>query len=77
MVGSEEVNHDFSPVRKRAWDVVRAEEGLSPFSLGRARRVFRDEVSVKEYLSFDVTDEAEKEARSFWLQDEITHANRR
>lgn len=76
MIGTEEVTSDFSPVRKRAWDVLQAEEGLLPYSLGRACRVLWDEVSVKECLSFDVTDEAEKETWSLWLQDEIEHANR-
>ena len=64
----------FSPVRQRAWDMVRAQEGLSPHSLARARRVFRSKESVKEYLSF-ADDEAE--ARTFWLYDEMEHANRR
>lgn len=66
-----------SPLRKKAWDMVKTEEGLSPISLSRALRVFREDDCVKEYLSFDVTSEEEHEARSFWLQDEIVRANGR
>ncbi|KAJ3717543.1 hypothetical protein C8R42DRAFT_677417 [Lentinula raphanica] len=62
-----------SPAKKReAFDVVRAEEGLSPYSLAKARRVFRGSGELaREYLSFDSTKEAEISARHLWLVDEM------
>ncbi|KAJ3832137.1 hypothetical protein F5878DRAFT_647029 [Lentinula raphanica] len=62
-----------SPAKKReAFDVVRAEEGLSPYSLAKARRVFRGSGELAwEYLSFDFTKEAEISARHLWLVDEM------
>ncbi|KAJ8490165.1 hypothetical protein ONZ45_g13314 [Pleurotus djamor] len=66
-----------SPDRRRrlkdlAWNTVKSEEGLSPYSLAKARTVFRggDEL-VEEYLSFDATDDAERTARSTWLVNEM------
>ncbi|KAF5343816.1 hypothetical protein D9758_016204 [Tetrapyrgos nigripes] len=62
-----------SPVKKKkAFDIVRAEEGLSPHSLAKARRVFRGSGEVaREYLSFDSTKDEERSARTFWLMDEM------
>ncbi|KAF5344615.1 hypothetical protein D9758_013915 [Tetrapyrgos nigripes] len=62
-----------SPVKKeKAFNIVRAEEGLSPHSLAKARRVFRGPGEVaREYLSFNSKDEEEKEARHFWLLEEM------
>lgn len=55
-----------------AFQVVQAEEGLSPHSLARARRVFQgDDDLADEYLSFDVSDEIQREARSIWLSSEM------
>ena len=56
----------------KAWNIVKEEEGLSPHSLAKARRVFRaaDDVA-EEYLSSDSLDDLEREARSFWLHDEM------
>ena len=53
---------------------MREQEGLSPYSLARARRVFRQAESVEEYLSFG---DDEAAARTFWLLDEMEHANKR
>ncbi|KAF5313536.1 hypothetical protein D9758_018536 [Tetrapyrgos nigripes] len=62
-----------SPVKKKkAFDIVRAEEGLSPHSLAKARRVFCGSGEVaREYLSFDSTKDEERSARTFWLMDEM------
>ncbi|KAK7439194.1 hypothetical protein VKT23_017684 [Stygiomarasmius scandens] len=62
-----------SPIKKKkAFDIVRAEEGLSPYSLSKAHRVFRGSGEVaREYLSFDSTKDEEKAARTFWLMDEM------
>ncbi|KAF5318979.1 hypothetical protein D9758_018530 [Tetrapyrgos nigripes] len=62
-----------SPIKKeQAFNIVRAEEGLSPHSLAKARRVFRGSGEIaREFLSFDPTDENEKEARHCWLLDEM------
>lgn len=58
--------------REIAWNTVKEEEGLSPYSLAKARTVFRKgEDVVEEYLSFDSKDEAEREVRSFWLNNEM------
>ena len=65
----------FSPIRKKAWDRVIEVEGLSPLSLSRARRVFRKDDCVKEYLSFK-DDDDQALARAYWLQDEIEAANK-
>uniref|UniRef100_D8Q2T7 Myb/SANT-like domain-containing protein n=1 Tax=Schizophyllum commune (strain H4-8 / FGSC 9210) TaxID=578458 RepID=D8Q2T7_SCHCM len=64
-----------SPLRRLCWKKTR-DEGLSPHSLGRSRRVFRDDVKVKEYLGFDDDDEQDRMARSAWLADEINAADR-
>ncbi|PPQ85133.1 hypothetical protein CVT26_004389, partial [Gymnopilus dilepis] len=58
--------------RELAWNTVKAEEGLSPYSLAKAHPVFRegDEV-VEEYLSFDNSSAEEREARSFWLSNKM------
>ncbi|KAL1697832.1 Myb/SANT-like DNA-binding domain-containing protein [Schizophyllum commune] len=63
-----------SPLRRLCWKKTR-DEGLSPHSLGRSRRVFRDDVKVKEYLGFDDDDEQDRLARSAWLADEIDAAD--
>ncbi|KAJ3964368.1 hypothetical protein EV361DRAFT_979068 [Lentinula raphanica] len=62
-----------SPAKKReVFDVVRAEEGLSPYSLAKARRVFRGSGELaREYLSFNSTKEAEISACHLWLVDEM------
>ncbi|KAF5362751.1 hypothetical protein D9758_011692 [Tetrapyrgos nigripes] len=62
-----------SPIKKeQAFNIVRAEEGLSPHSLAKARRVFRGSGEIaREFLSFDPTDENKKEARHCWLLDEM------
>ncbi|KAF5367461.1 hypothetical protein D9758_003826 [Tetrapyrgos nigripes] len=51
-----------SPVKKKkAFDIVRAEKGLSPHSLAKARCVFRGSGEVaREYLSFDSTKDEER-----------------
>ncbi|KAF5346680.1 hypothetical protein D9758_013232 [Tetrapyrgos nigripes] len=55
-----------------AWSTIKKEEGLSPRSLAKARRVLNggDDV-VEDFLSFDAKDEDERMARSFWLADEM------
>ncbi|KAF5343730.1 hypothetical protein D9758_016508 [Tetrapyrgos nigripes] len=55
-----------------AWSTIKKEEGLSPRSLAKARRVLNggDDV-VEDFLSFDAKDEDECMARSFWLADEM------
>ncbi|KAI0310554.1 hypothetical protein OF83DRAFT_1178421 [Amylostereum chailletii] len=45
---SSTVAESISPLRKQAWNLVKAEEGLSPHSLARARRVFRDVAPIKD-----------------------------
>jgi hypothetical protein len=62
-----------SPAKKdKAFATVCAEEGLSAISLAKARRVFRGSGEIaREYLSFDVKDEAQREARHYWLMDEL------
>lgn len=62
-----------SPVRKdKAFAIVCAEEGLSPYSIAKACRVFRGNGEIaREYLSFPTDNENMKEARRFWLMDEI------
>ncbi|KAF5338309.1 hypothetical protein D9758_015762 [Tetrapyrgos nigripes] len=58
--------------KKKAFDVVCAEEGLSPHSLAKARCVFRGRGEIaQEYLSFDASSEEEKEARHYWLLAEM------
>ncbi|KAF5329074.1 hypothetical protein D9758_018533 [Tetrapyrgos nigripes] len=49
--------------KKRAFDVVCAKEGLSPYSLSKAHCVFRGSGEVAcEYLSFNSADESERTA---------------
>ncbi|KAJ3822190.1 hypothetical protein F5880DRAFT_1576553 [Lentinula raphanica] len=58
-------------IRKEAvWNTIKKEEGLSPHSLAKARRVLNggDDV-IEDYLSFDGNNEEEREARAFWLAD--------
>ncbi|THU77599.1 hypothetical protein K435DRAFT_877641 [Dendrothele bispora CBS 962.96] len=64
-----------SPLKKeRAFKIVRAEEGLSPHSIAKARRVFRGSGDIaREYLSFDCTKAEEREARTIWLNNEMEH----
>lgn len=58
--------------KDHAGKMIKLEEGLSLHSLVCARVVFRrsDDVAA-EYLSFDNTDEDEREARAYWLQNEM------
>jgi len=65
-----------SPERKKqAFSRVCMEEGLSPYSLSKARRIFRGNGEIaREYLSFDISDETQKEARTMWLLDELEQA---
>ena len=62
-----------TPKKSRAFRIISREEGLSPHSLSRARRVFRGDADelADEYLSFDVSLPGGREARSLWLADEI------
>jgi hypothetical protein len=58
--------------KKKAFDVVRAEEGLSPGSLAKARCVFRGNGEIaREYLSFDSSSKEERKARRYWLLKEM------
>ncbi|KAJ3832347.1 hypothetical protein F5878DRAFT_666660 [Lentinula raphanica] len=65
-----------SSKNSHAFRVVQAEEGLSPTSLARARRVFRGNNDLaEEYLSFDTEDDAHREARTIWLYSEMDQLN--
>ncbi|KAG6806149.1 hypothetical protein H0H92_012501 [Tricholoma furcatifolium] len=60
-----------TPKKDRAFNIVCKEEGLSPYSIATARKVFRGSVELaNEYLSFDTELPGMKEARTLWLQDE-------
>ena len=61
---------------KEAWHTVKAEDGLSPLSLSKAHKVFRQLENVEEYLSFDNTDPTNMEARSFWLASEMENLSK-
>ncbi|THU80216.1 hypothetical protein K435DRAFT_561100, partial [Dendrothele bispora CBS 962.96] len=58
--------------KDNTWKTIKNEEGLSPYSLSKAMRVLGqgDDV-VEDYLRFDSVDEEEREARAFWLAEEI------
>ncbi|KAJ3818467.1 hypothetical protein F5880DRAFT_1510934 [Lentinula raphanica] len=62
-----------TPKRKKmAFNIVRDEEELSPYSLAKARRVFRGSGELaREYLSFDSSNDNERRARTYWLMDEM------
>lgn len=54
-----------------AWGRLKTEEGLSPHDLACARRVFYSPRKVKAYLDFDSADAVEREARGYWLDEEM------
>ncbi|KIK04136.1 hypothetical protein K443DRAFT_4802 [Laccaria amethystina LaAM-08-1] len=62
--------------RKEAWRTVKAEDGLSPLSLSKARKVFQQLENVEEYLSFDITDPTDREAHSYWLASEMENLSK-
>ncbi|VDC03189.1 unnamed protein product [Peniophora sp. CBMAI 1063] len=68
------VKPSLTPARKRCYSRLN-EDGLSPYTKARARRVFRNADAVNEYLSFG-DDEDEVMARNFWLHQEMDEYDR-
>ena len=60
-----------STLRKQVLDSVDLDEGLSPCSQADARRVFRDDAAVKDYMSFNGNTRGGREARTYWLAGEL------
>jgi hypothetical protein len=62
-----------TPRKDKAFNTICDEEGLSPHSIALSRKVFRGSAELAhEYLSFNMSQAGMREARSYWLTDELT-----
>jgi hypothetical protein len=65
------------PQKDKAFHTICEEEGLSPHSIAQARKIFRGSAELAhEYLSFDISQVGMREARSYWLSDELAHVQK-
>jgi hypothetical protein len=66
-----------TPQKDKAFHTICKDEGLSPHSIVQAWKIFRGSAELAhEYLSFDISQVGMREARSYWLSDELAHVQK-